>query len=50
MLPITENWKVRRVSWLGGNDDEFGFRHTKFGRRGPSGPGNWKQGGNLGEE
>lgn len=29
MLPITENCKVRRVSWLGGNDDEFGLGCTK---------------------
>lgn len=36
MFSITKNPKVQRQSLLGGNDDEFGFRHTKFD------PGNWK--------
>lgn len=30
ILPITENCKVWRVSWLGGNDDKFGFGYTTF--------------------
>lgn len=42
MFPITENRKVQRLSWLGGNDDEFCFKHTKFKTREPCDPGNWK--------
>lgn len=41
MLPITEIQKFQRVSWLGGSG-ESGFRHTKFERREPSGPGSQK--------
>lgn len=42
MFPIKENPKVQRLNWLGRNDDEFGFRHTKLELREPCDPGNRK--------